>query len=137
MVATASSSGVEKSSSQCASGWVSASSRAILRARRLRPIGVSPAKRLAERASTAVADAAGGGVTDKEYVEGATPLVPRRLDRSVVTDPRRGVTEVLLRQLCDHLAAPLVVVVPGRHAGGVHVRGQHLPTGPRPVRLER
>ena len=41
-VATSSSKALVKSSSQCASGWMTASSRAIRRARRVRPRAVSP-----------------------------------------------------------------------------------------------
>ena len=41
-VATSSSNAVVKSSSQWASGWITASSRAIRRARRVRDSGVSP-----------------------------------------------------------------------------------------------
>src|SRR3712207_4013007 len=93
--------------------------------------------RFAERARTAVAGAAEGGVTAKDYVARTTRRSARRGDRTVVADRGGAVPEIVGGQLGDHLAAALGGAVPGGQAGAVHGRGEDLAAGERPVRGQR
>src|SRR6266511_370199 len=143
IVATVSSSGLRWLSSQCASGWASARRRAIRRALRLRPKGVSAASFRAAFTAIGAATTRAGTFDEPAFTATRRAYVglrtttrmgagSARADRPAGADLRPGARQVGLAQRPDK--RPRLVGLVHRQCSGGDDAGRHqLPGHPGAV----